>query len=659
MTEKPGQLVAGRYRLVAEIGRGGFGVVWRARHERLRRDVAAKKLFLASHAGTQGDDQWQERSRRTFREARSAARIDHPAAVRVYDVVEHEGDPWIIMELVDGRSLNAVVRSEGPLPPRGVAEIGLRIVGALDAAHRAGVVHRDVNPANVLIGEQGAVLTDFGIAVIQGDPSLTHTGVVMGAPAYTSPERARGEQAVPASDLWSLGATLYYAVEGGRPFPGPNANAVLYSILTTDPPVPRLAGPLTPVLNGLLHRDAAERLTAPETAAILAGLLRDDEVWADAAATTVRAGGDRRAEVTDPIPGNGHRPAPPRLGPASGSRGRSPARRRTFALSIVPAVVLALLVGLSQRNGATLRPPEPGETRGASANPRLIGTLAGDRVYALAFSHDGNTLATGGEGGAVRLWDVAGQRQTGALRGHKYTVFSAAFSPDDRILATGGYDGRVILWNTATQRRSSGFGTSGNSVASLAFSPDGTILACAGSDAVRLWSTADRSWTSTLRSPAANESTFTTAFSRQGRLAVAGSATIRLWNTVVGRARSVTLAKVRAVVSSLAFSRDGGTLAAGGFDGRVRLHDTVRRRPVATLTGHDKSITAVAFHPRARVLASAGGETVRVWDAATGRSTAVVRPGGAVVNALAFSPDGRLLATGGDDGAVRLYEVGS
>ncbi|MFG2001821.1 WD40 repeat domain-containing serine/threonine protein kinase [Spirillospora sp. NPDC048911] len=669
MTENPGQLVAGQYRLVAEIGRGGFGVVWRARHERLGRDVAAKKLFLATHAGTLGADQWQERSRRTFREARSAARIVHPAAVRIYDVVEHEGDPWIIMELVDGRSLNAVVRSQGPLPPRRVAEIGLRIVGALSAAHQAGVVHRDVNPANVLISGRGAVLTDFGIAVIQGDPSLTHTGVVMGAPAYTSPERARGEQAVPASDLWSLGATLYYAVEGGRPFPGPNANAVLYSILTTDPPVPRLAGPLTPVLNGLLHRDTAQRLTAAETAATLEGLLRDEGVWAAADATTIRTGAEQSAERTDPLPGEARAPRRYALHLGNGAGGGSArrpalttsARRRTLALSIVSAVVLALLVGLSQRNGAA---PDPRDRQGAAsaaANaPRLIGTLTGDRVRSVAFSHDGSMLATGGDGTAVRLWDVAGRRQTGALHGQQHTVFSTAFSPDDRTLAAGGYDGRVILWNTTTRRRKSGFGMVGNSVGSLAFSPDGKILACAGSDAVRLWSTADRSWASTLRSPAAYESVFTTAFSRQGQLAVAGSATIRLWNSGMGegrKAKSVTLAKVDAVVSSLAFSRDGGTLAAGGFDGKVRLYDTIRRRPRATLTGHDKSITAVAFHPRTRALASAGGETVRLWDTTTGRSTAVLRQGRAVVNALAFSPDGRVLATGDDDGAVRLYEI--
>ncbi|MEU5883807.1 serine/threonine-protein kinase [Spirillospora sp. NPDC047279] len=656
MTEKPGQLVAGQYQLVAEIGRGGFGVVWRARHERLGRDVAAKKLFLVMHTGVLPADQWQERSRRTFREARSAARIVHPAAVRIYDVVEHEGDPWIIMELVDGRSLNAIVRGEGPLPPRRVAEVGLQIVGALNAAHKAGVVHRDVNPANVLIGRRGAVLTDFGIAVIQGDPSLTHTGVVMGAPAYTAPERARGEQAVPASDLWSLGATLFYAAEGGRPFPGPNANAVLYSILTSEPPAPRLAGPLSPIISGLLHRDAAERLTADQTSAMLENLLQDDAVW-DAAPPPAMdrsgTGGDQRVIVTDPIRDEGPPPARHRLLPARAAGGR----RRVLALSLVPAVLLALLIGLSQRDGPPAAGQDPqGATSGpgTAQTPRMLAALAGRRVYTLAFSHDGRTLAAGGDGQAVRLVDVAGHRQRGELRGQKFAVFSAVFSPDDRTLAAGAYDGEVILWNVADRRRKTTFEAAGTSVGSLAFSPDGRLLACADTDQVRLWNTADKDW-STLRS--AEEGTFTVAFSGHGQLAVAGKETIRLVNARSAAARSVTLTRIESLVSSLAFDRAGTTLAAGGYDGRVRLYDTVRRRAIRTLGGHVESVNAVVYNPRAPTVASAGGDTVRLWDAATGRLTATLRNDGSVVNALAFSPDGRTLASGGEDGTVRLWAI--
>ncbi|WP_131762023.1 serine/threonine-protein kinase, partial [Actinomadura fibrosa] len=272
MGEERGRLVARQYRLVEEIGRGGFGVVWRARDEWLNRDVAAKELFLPLYLA---DDQREERRERSLREARSAARIVHPSAVTVHAVVEDEGVPWIIMELVGGRSLGAIVRRDGPLPPRRAAEIGLDLLGALRTAHAAGVVHRDVTPGNVLIGDGRVVLTDFGIATIEGDPSITRSGYLMGAPAYTAPERARGEPAVPASDLWSLGATLYLAVEGRRPFPGDNANAVLHAIQNLEPPRPVLAGPLGAVIDGLMRKDPADRLTAAQAESLLADVAAD------------------------------------------------------------------------------------------------------------------------------------------------------------------------------------------------------------------------------------------------------------------------------------------------------------------------------------------------------------------------------------------------
>src|SRR5918992_1265241 len=254
----PDRLIAGQYRLIEEIGRGGFGVVWRARDEHLHRDVAAKALFVPSYLSP---DQRSEQRERSLREARSAARLTHPATVTVYAVIEHDGAPWIIMELIDGSSLSSIVKREGPLPPRRVAEIGLNVLQALRAAHAAGVIHRDVKPANILIGahDNRVVLSDFGIARIEGDPNITQSGFIMGAPAYTSPERARGESAIAASDLWSLGASLYYAVEGHRPFPGANAQAVFHAILTADPIPMRRSGPLTQVINGLLRKDPAER----------------------------------------------------------------------------------------------------------------------------------------------------------------------------------------------------------------------------------------------------------------------------------------------------------------------------------------------------------------------------------------------------------------
>ncbi len=261
-----GRLVAGRYRLTEHIGRGGFAVVWRARDERLMRDVAAKEILVASHLTGAQRHELRERTRR---EARAAARLRHPAVVTVYDTVVHGGSPWIIMELVRGRSLSEIVRSDGPLTPERAARVGLRVLEALQAAHAAGVLHRDVKPGNVIIDADRVVLGDFGLATIDGDPDLTQPGIVMGAPAYTAPERARGEPAVAASDLWSLGATLFYAVEGTRAFDGPNPAAVLHNVLTATPAPAPHADRLAPVLSGLLHRDPATRMNATEAAELL------------------------------------------------------------------------------------------------------------------------------------------------------------------------------------------------------------------------------------------------------------------------------------------------------------------------------------------------------------------------------------------------------
>src|SRR3954447_15019420 len=267
MPENP--LLAQRYRLLTEVGRGGMGTVWHARDEVLGRDVAVKEVILP-HGFSEEEREIQHK--RTFREARTAARLGHPGVVTVYDVVEEDGRPWIVMELIRGRSLAEQIKKDGPLPPRRVAEIGRQMIGALNAAHEAGVLHRDVKPSNVLVTDARsarAVLTDFGIARAQSDATLTQTGMLIGSPAYIAPERARGRSAVSASDLWSLGVTLYAMVEGRSPFDRVEAMASLLAVLTEEPDLPRNAGPLRPVIDGLLRKDPERRLSAADTAAML------------------------------------------------------------------------------------------------------------------------------------------------------------------------------------------------------------------------------------------------------------------------------------------------------------------------------------------------------------------------------------------------------
>ena len=253
-----GRVIAGRYRLLAPIGRGAMGVVWRARDQLLDRDVAIKEVLISAMLSP------QERAnayQRTLREAKTAARLNHPGVVTVYDVAEDEGRPWIIMQLVSAQSLDQVLSTSGPLSPRRTAEMGRQLLAALSSAHAAGVMHRDVKPSNVLLGrDDHAVLTDFGIATMAGDTRLTQTGMVMGSPGFTAPERIRGEDATPASDLWSLGATLYAAVEGHGPFERRGgALTTMSAIINEEAPVAPTAGALAPAIAALLRREPADR----------------------------------------------------------------------------------------------------------------------------------------------------------------------------------------------------------------------------------------------------------------------------------------------------------------------------------------------------------------------------------------------------------------
>jgi eukaryotic-like serine/threonine-protein kinase len=256
-----GRVVAARYELLDLVGHGAMGTVWRARDLRLDREVAIKEVRLPGPMTAHDRSVLRERS---LREARVAARLTHPGVVTVHDVIEADGSPWIIMELVPSRSLARVLAEDGPLWPARAAAMGMTLLEALGSAHAAGVVHRDVKPGNILVTSEGrVVLTDFGIATLHGDPGLTQAGMVMGTPGFCAPERIRGQPATPASDLWSLGATLYAAVEGRGPFEGQgSAMAVLASIVHGDPPPATRAGPLEPVILALMRRDPAARLDA-------------------------------------------------------------------------------------------------------------------------------------------------------------------------------------------------------------------------------------------------------------------------------------------------------------------------------------------------------------------------------------------------------------
>ncbi|WP_314174137.1 serine/threonine-protein kinase [Streptomyces winkii] len=279
------RLLAGRYRLSRELGRGGMGTVWLAQDALLDRRVAVKKLHVPPHLD---DDDRARLYERTRREARSAARISHPGVIVVHDVVEEEGLPCIVMEYVRSRSLSDVLREDGPLAPEAAARTGVAMAAALRAAHAAGVLHRDVKPANVLLSQDAEriVLTDFGIAAASGTTTLTRTGEFVGSIDYAAPERMQGGESGPAADAWALGATLYEAVEGVAPFRRGTWVETAYATASEPPRPMERAGALGELIEGLLEKDAHERMTLERAEEWLAGAagtvsLPSDAPWSD------------------------------------------------------------------------------------------------------------------------------------------------------------------------------------------------------------------------------------------------------------------------------------------------------------------------------------------------------------------------------------------
>ncbi|MEU8527211.1 MULTISPECIES: serine/threonine-protein kinase [Streptomyces] len=372
------RLIAGRYRLLGALGEGGMGVVWRARDEVLGREVAVKEV--RAPAGLAADDV-RRLYARLEREAWAAARIPHRNVVTVYDVVTEDGRPWIVMELVRGLSLSEALDAEGPMPPQRAARIGAEVLQALRAAHEAGVLHRDVKPGNVLLANDGrVVLTDFGIALVEGSSNLTMTGELVGSPEFLAPERALGRATGPASDLWSLGVLLYAAVEGNSPFRQDTPLSTLRAVVDEELPPPRRAGALTPVIEGLLRKEPDERLSAREAAEQLrvigaGGAPRTGPIASGQDTTTVMAGtradgniGPTRAGPPQPPPPGG----PDTPTPAGEGPGRP--RRAVATLAAGIAVLLLAVGGLTY---TLLREDDPGGTGGTTAGSDDGGTSAG------------------------------------------------------------------------------------------------------------------------------------------------------------------------------------------------------------------------------------------------------------------------------------------
>ncbi|MEU7757874.1 serine/threonine-protein kinase [Micromonospora aurantiaca (nom. illeg.)] len=466
----PGTTIGGRYSLRSPVGNGGMGTVWRATDTLLRRDVAVKEVVLPPGLAPSDRDALYER---TLREARAAAAIQHPAVVQVYDVVTEGGRPWIVMELLDARSLADMVIEDGPVPPRAVAKIGIALLGALEVAHAIGVLHRDVKPANVLICTDGrCVLTDFGVARMPTDVQLTTPGMVLGSPHFISPERAMGQEFGPPSDLFSLGVTLYTAVEGRPPFDKGDPIETMHAVVEDPPATPQRSGPLTGVLMGLLEKDPARRMDVHRARANLRELLAGPLT---STATAVNSVTDPYAVVPVPRPTTppaiAAEPKPSgqiggraMIGPDESLTDRLAALRRgerpqaekaaagAAALDVTSADALA--GPLHTPTGAMSGPGTPEATQRISpdATVRLGAGAGADATQAVPAAYGRTVDATQPVYGGGNQWSVPGTGQAWTTP----ATAPAAAGDGGPLGAAKGLLGRVKAWPRKVQLAAAG-----------------------------------------------------------------------------------------------------------------------------------------------------------------------------------------------------------
>ena len=645
---RAGSMLAG-YRLEAQVGAGGMAVVFRARDQRLGRLVALKILAPALTA----DSAFQ---RRFIAESRAAAAVDDPHIIPVYEAGEAGGVLFIAMRFVIGGDLRRVLDREGPLAPGRAAEFLSPVASALDAAHGAGLVHRDVKPANILVDARPGrpdhvYLSDFGVSKGAVSVSLTGTGQFVGTPEYSAPEQIEGRAVDGRTDQYALACVAYQLLTGATPFERDQGMAVLLAHLSAPPPSLWSRRPGLPA--------AADQVLARGMAKVPEKRFGSCKDFADALREALglapyyprgaaSASGHPQTEIFSPSPGF--------PGPAADA---VPTVTKTAP---TPAYSVAGQTGAGPDIGPAA-PPGDGEQH--ATPPRLAHTLTGHTggwfnhsVNSVAFSPDGQLLASGSSDKRVRLWDPATGEHLRTLTGHTSYVRAVAFSPDGQLLASGSSDKRVRLWDPATgEHRRTLTGHTGY-VMTVAFSPDGRLLASGGEGkTVRLWDPATGRHRRTLT--ALTGDVRAVAFSPDGRLLASGSSdnTVRLWDPATGEHRR-TLTGHTGSVSAVAFSPDGRLLATCSWDNTVRLWDPATGEHWRTLTGLTGYVMTVTFSPDGQLLASGGFDnTVRLWDLATGGPWPRLPGHTKRVNCVAFSPNGRLLASCSNDKTVRLWNL--
>jgi serine/threonine protein kinase/Tol biopolymer transport system component len=641
--------LAPQYEIQEELGRGGMAVVYRATQSNLGREVALKVL-------PQGMTHDKKLLKRFHREARSAAQLNHPHIVTIFDEGEVEGVHYMAMEYLEGRDLHDIVKEKGPLPVDQIVEILAPVAEALGYAHERDTVHRDVKSSNVMVTDIGRpVLMDFGIAYASSESRLTQTGTVLGTPEYMSPEQARGNEVDPRSDLYSLGVVLYEALTGELPHSGGHPMSVVYKVLHEGYIPPSEHNPDVPdwmeqIVAKCLAKDADDRY---QTGGELAEAMRSKEP------------GDN----IPPIPsGDGAASSDGAPVPAAGSGG-GPAETQVFHGEEPPdSDGSPAASGQQKQPQAETATREKKDKKKQSSGPQrqrlhVVRTLEGtaDWVNAVAFSPDGQFALSGGSGNTVKLWEVVTGRQVQTFKGLSSQAIAVALSPDGERLVSESSDGVVQLWDVETGDPIRVFENNSEAVLAATFSPDGSyVLSGSGQGGtLEIW---DVETGETVRTfDENNEAVFSATFSPDGQYVLTGSGqsgTLQLWDVETGASvRTFDQADWHSTyVFSVAFSPNGEYVLSGSDDMTARLWEVETGDLVRTFDEHSGLVIAVGFSPDGQyVLSGTSDMKVRLWKASNGKLGYVFEGDANGVNAVAFSPDGRYVLSGSKDEDVKLW----